>query len=394
MQKSSLTNRQKTFPKQNLGTILVIGFGGSLLLHLGLTTGISHWWKPPAAIDEPLEITLVEPVANPETPPAPAPIKLPPKPVSIPTPTALKPIPIPTIPPSIPIAVKPTPILIKPKPKPIALKPTPIEIKPTPKPKQITPKSISNPIAQPIVNPPFPADKFRPIDTPSFNSNQPTQKFSIPPVKTLLAKLPTDKIAPTTFNPPPIIPATPSNLSPPLTQTAPDPTPPKVVKNPSADGNNDDTLPEKDRGDNLPNGGILAGNGDRSNKSSTSGSAGGNSSSKSGFNSGTAAKTSDDKSNILAPTNNSNSGAGNGRLECTQNCQIGKLQDLQDSDGGKDRLRIRLVVDPNGVVLSAEIAKSSGNLQIDSVVLDGIKQMKFNPTGKTIEGIIKANILL
>jgi TonB family protein len=50
-------------------------------------------------------------------------------------------------------------------------------------------------------------------------------------------------------------------------------------------------------------------------------------------------------------------------------------------------------IDVNGVLLSAEIAKSSGNLQIDSVVLDGVKQMSFNPTGKIIKAIIKANIL-
>lgn len=87
-------------------------------------------------------------------------------------------------------------------------------------------------------------------------------------------------------------------------------------------------------------------------------------------------------------------GSGTSGLQCVRNCQIARLQDLQDRDGGKDRLRIRIVIDANGVVSAAEIAKSSGNPEIDALVLDGIKQMQFNPSGKTIKGIIKANILL
>jgi TonB family protein len=407
MQPSDISDRQRTFSNQNLGTILAIGFGGSVLLHLGLIAGITHWWKSPAVIDEPLEITLVEPVANEEIPPAPAPIKLPPQPVSIPKPIALKPIPIPTIPQSIPLAVKPTPIFVKPKPKPIAIKSTPKPIPPTPasKPNQITPKPISNPVPQPIVNPPFPADKFLPIDTPSAptafkpptNSNQPPKKNSAPiSVKSTLVEPPSKKIEPSTFNPTPNIPTTRSNLSPPLTQTSRDPTAPKdlpkVGKNLSAGGNNGDTLAEKDRSEDRLTGGILPGNRDRSDKSSSSDSQQSNSIPKSGASSDPAPKTSGDQSS--SPATASNSSAGNGRLECVQNCQIPKLQDLQDSDGGKDRLRIRIVIDKNGSVFSAEIAKSSGNRQIDSVVLDGIKQMKFNPMGKIIKGTIKANILL
>jgi TonB family protein len=387
MQKTSLTNRKKIFPNQNLGSILAIGFGGSVLLHLGLIAGISHWCKPPAVIDEPLEITLVEPIANEETSPAPVPTKLPPKQVSIPKPIALKPIPIPTIPQSIPLPIKPTPIVIKPQLKPIAIKPKPI-------PPKLTPTPISKPIPPAIVNPPFPGDKFIPIDTPSFNpptnSRQPTQKFSIPPVKTALAEPPTDKIAPSTFNLPPIISTTPSNLSPPLTQTATDPSPqdlPKVGEKPLAGGNNSDRLSQPDRGNNQSTGGILAGNGDRSNGASSNRNQQGNSTPKQSSDPPVKAN-----SNSPAITSNSNSGTG-GRLQCVQNCQIAKLQDLQDGDGGKDRLRIRIVVDVNGVLLSAEIAKSSGNLQIDSVVLDGVKQMSFNPTGKIIKAIIKANIL-
>jgi TonB family protein len=81
-------------------------------------------------------------------------------------------------------------------------------------------------------------------------------------------------------------------------------------------------------------------------------------------------------------------------LQCIKNCQPAKLKDLQDSDGGKDRLRIRVSIDANGIVTAAEIAKSSGNLQLDRTVLEGISQMQFQPSGKPIKGIIRANIFL
>ncbi len=94
-------------------------------------------------------------------------------------------------------------------------------------------------------------------------------------------------------------------------------------------------------------------------------------------------------------SNNLSTGAaGNAGLQCIKNCQIAKLQDLQDSDGGKDRLRIRVTIDANGIVTAAEIAKSSGNPQIDKTILEGIEQMQFQPSGKPIKGIIRANIFL
>ena len=88
------------------------------------------------------------------------------------------------------------------------------------------------------------------------------------------------------------------------------------------------------------------------------------------------------------------SGASGGGLQCIKNCQIARLQNLQDSDGGKDRLRIRVEIDASGVVVAAEVIKSSGNPQIDEVILAGIKQMQFNPSGKPIKGIVRANIFL
>jgi TonB family protein len=104
-------------------------------------------------------------------------------------------------------------------------------------------------------------------------------------------------------------------------------------------------------------------------------------------------QTGSDRSKTTTASNSSSGTSGTG-LQCIKNCQIARLQDLQDSDGGKDRLRIRVSIDANGVVTAAEIAKSSGNPQIDRTVLEGISQMQFQPSGKPIKGIIRANIFL
>jgi TonB family protein len=73
---------------------------------------------------------------------------------------------------------------------------------------------------------------------------------------------------------------------------------------------------------------------------------------------------------------------------------VPKLRDLQDTDGGKDRLRIKIIIDLNGLVLDASISKTSGNPQIDAAAIEGIRQMQFAPYGKEIKGIVKANILI
>ncbi len=87
-------------------------------------------------------------------------------------------------------------------------------------------------------------------------------------------------------------------------------------------------------------------------------------------------------------------GTGAGKLVCIKYCEVPQLQDVRDTDGGKDRLRIRIVVDAAGIVTDAKIAKSSGNPQVDAAALAGIGQMQFAPSGKQISGIIRANILI
>ncbi|NJR32463.1 MAG: TonB family protein [Chamaesiphon sp. CSU_1_12] len=101
----------------------------------------------------------------------------------------------------------------------------------------------------------------------------------------------------------------------------------------------------------------------------------------------------------LKPNSDRGSGddAGSGGtfgLQCINRCEISGLTDLEDRDGGKDKLRIKIAIDPKGNVTRASIAKSSGNSTIDRVVINGIKQMQFSPPGKIVERVVKANILI
>jgi TonB family protein len=97
------------------------------------------------------------------------------------------------------------------------------------------------------------------------------------------------------------------------------------------------------------------------------------------------------------PGNTSGDDPGSGKafgLQCINRCEISGLTDLDDRDGGKDKLRIKIAIDPKGNVTSASIAKSSGNSTIDRVVINGVKQMQFSPPGKIVERVVKANILI
>jgi TonB family protein len=87
-------------------------------------------------------------------------------------------------------------------------------------------------------------------------------------------------------------------------------------------------------------------------------------------------------------------GGGTFGLQCINRCEISGLTDLEDRDGGKDKLRIKIAIDPKGNVTRASISKSSGNSTIDRVVINGVKQMQFSPPGKIVERVVKANILL
>ncbi|NJR32462.1 MAG: hypothetical protein HC778_06045 [Chamaesiphon sp. CSU_1_12] len=96
---------------KNLLTILLAGVGGSIALHVVAIAGVTQLWQPTAAIDEPMEITMVD--TDPEPPPA----KPAPKP---------KPLPIVKAEPK-PVPIVKTPAKAEPTPFPIVKVPTKLE---------------------------------------------------------------------------------------------------------------------------------------------------------------------------------------------------------------------------------------------------------------------------
>ncbi|WP_310488935.1 TonB family protein [Chamaesiphon sp. VAR_69_metabat_338] len=343
-----------------------------------------------------------------------------------------------------PVPVKPSkPKLGSPQTN-LADKPTPIPTdRPTPPPTSafaFPRSSPPKPRAKPTptaIDSPIPARSSRAtFDRPTAPTSQPnpsptqtpTTDRPIAPTSDLVKSqprsvepLPTTKPTPPTVDRPisknPPIPATPASASPPLRTPAPIPpkptplaepplggigstgnllqpkNPPRSIAKPLTDGNSN--LQPKQSG-NPASGGLKTLQGDRvapttgSPNATIDGAPSGNPATPNG--SGDRQTGSDRGS--MTTASNSGSGASNTGLQCIKSCQIAKLQDLQDSDGGKDRLRIRVSIDANGLVTAAEIVKSSGNPQIDRAVLEGIEQMQFQPSGKPIKGVIRANIFL
>ncbi len=81
-------------------------------------------------------------------------------------------------------------------------------------------------------------------------------------------------------------------------------------------------------------------------------------------------------------------------IQCLRNCEIRYPDELENSDIGKDKILVKVKIDPNGLVASAEISRSSGNQKLDQVTLAGVKQMQLNPTGKTRTHRVKISTLL
>jgi TonB family protein len=437
-------NRKPIIPNQNLGIILTIGFSVSVVIHVGAIAGIVHSWQPNSETDEPMEITLVESVplepvsSSPVTPNllpkaqpvAPKEIEI--KPISI----SVKPLP-----------PSPTTSLIKPKTTPVEHPFQPPHhpaftksVIPVPKsksssviksiPQVKTPNRQQHILPHPlvpatIVATPFPtlgnpASIPQPID-PSIVKSKPIAHQSTSPSSPLKSQPASTPIVSKSISPAaksaPII----SSL--PVTQPAPIPIDPNSTQ-PSARSqpiqsnqhHNDRQNPADlntglpniaiDRGANStaidrqnslgagdPNGLNLLNNRDKDlggeNHSSSQNDRQpiGNSSTQiSGNNSNSVTTNASDRQ-----TSSSKTGGG---LQCLENCQLPKLKDLQANDSGKDRLRIRIEVDPNGSIRAASIATSSGNPQIDAIVLAGIEKMKFSPPGKMVKGIVRINIFL
>jgi TonB family protein len=81
-------------------------------------------------------------------------------------------------------------------------------------------------------------------------------------------------------------------------------------------------------------------------------------------------------------------------IQCLRNCEIRYPDELENSDIGKDKILVKVTIDPNGAVTNAEIDRSSGNQNLDRVTLEGVKQMQLNATGQTRIYRIKVSTLL
>jgi TonB family protein len=451
MRQPSLSNASRGNADKDLLIVLLVGLGSSIAIHILAIFGAGYLWKSTAVVDESMEITMVEddPSKTVITPP-PAPKVTPVVPIikssAIIEPKIKTPKIAPAVTKAVPIVKSPATIIPKTK---TPTKTIPVAQNPS-KPATNSLSSSSS-AARPIASPVTPDELFK---SPPPNEIQPASQPEIaqkqePAVKPSV--LPSPKIAPnSTISPSPILtpkvarkptPVFSPEIAPnpqPIIKSSPVPSP-KIVKNPpvksperdvldnaSSDENVATVAPSKN---NLP----IAANPRKSPNVTPSGLAndpfrdekivpskinnptsskvagfGGNNPNitipskvateskvgeKIGGNSGSTSR------NSGSPDDGStgNNVAANSRtagLQCVNRCEIDGLTDLQDNDGGKDKLRIKIAVDPQGIVTSATIAKSSGNSNIDRIIINGVKQMQFSPPGQRVETVVKANILI
>ncbi len=431
MSSFNLSKSRKARVNRKLSKILTVGLSGSILLHCGLIAGAVYWWRPIIDVEEPMAITLVEPVDITVNPPARSavvkpivkqnhqPKVIPSKPIARPIIAKISSKKVSIQPPAIPRS-KPQSIDIKliPKPQPKSNGKSSslskfLVTEPTPK---KTTAAIPTPIPTPIFNPPLPAvQKSKnlksapaidppPVTTPIDRSRQPPRSISSsPPIK----RSETNSIEPIRAKPHSIENRQPqSNLAPNPIDTSANPQSQPVASEPNPIDRSNHSSMGRHRKitnnlpiDNQPTG-VTPSQTERVNNSTNlpDNSRQNGSNIQRGGGSNPAPNIDNRERGNPAPNtaqvDPQKSNSGSTKLACIKYCEIPKLKDLQDTDGGKDRLQIRIVVDANGAILDASIVKSSGNTQIDSVVLEGIQKMQLSPPGKEIRGIVRANILI
>jgi TonB family protein len=87
---------------------------------------------------------------------------------------------------------------------------------------------------------------------------------------------------------------------------------------------------------------------------------------------------------IGSPGNIASGSRNESRIQCLRNCDIKYPENLEDAEVGKDKMLVKVTIDANGNVTSAQIARSSGNTKLDRVALDGVKQMQLTAMGKPL----------
>lgn len=85
-----------------------------------------------------------------------------------------------------------------------------------------------------------------------------------------------------------------------------------------------------------------------------------------------------------SPGNIATGGRNEAKIQCLRNCDIKYPDNLEDADMGRDKILVKVTIDASGTVTNAQIARSSGNLKLDRVALDGVKQMQLTAMGKPL----------
>jgi TonB family protein len=415
--------------EQDSRRTLLLGFGCSVFLHGSTALAVSQLWHP---AEEIIEITLVEPV---EEPPQPSPVvAIKPTPSarpSLPVKVAVVKSPSPTLPPS----VQPTPL--RSRPIEVAKKNTP---SPTPQPTQNLPRPTPTPPEQ-VVTRKRQDNEKEPIPADSSNGKSGGSRGSTNQGSLAASTTQPNRVA---LDPTPDQQSGKENSS--GGESASDQ--PQELEMGGEPGNiagvagadNSDTPADSnqsslgnsgsrssnigsaiastggglssgddafggesnslDRGGNIASGGNsdLAGNNQgglgvgRSRASSLTDAlgAGGNRDGLDGdnltsFSPGDTSKIARD--NIAPSPENS----GKPPPRCIKNCNITDIK-IGASDSGKDKIIIRAKIDGNGIVLAANIHRSSGNSDLDRLILKATQKMEFYPTGITDVYKIKHNL--
>ncbi len=423
-QSSSASHRSTS--DRLLRKTLAIGLGGSALLHTVAIAGASYFDR--GNIDDLVitEIDRVEADPTPVTKPV-APVV---KPHPIPEPKLFQPKITAAIPTPVPVAI--------PKPKPI---PIPLQVVKIAKSKPVQPQT------SPLANFTAPAPDSRktatailPKSTPP--SSFPNQLFSNPPPKPARTEIAISKIpnipaqirpkqdpqpaatnqvalADPSSKPPQIAPA-------PVTESESDAAPSEELA-PSSPGstskldrsslgnNNKTSLPTQPQsppslGDNVrstassppsSSDGIARTPAATTQiaRSSSGGNEAGSPSTQTGLGGGDRRSPSlengNSGDNLGSTSGNIATGStSKATIQCLRNCEIRYPDELAAGDIGKDKILVKVTIDPNGFVANAEIARSSGNQNLDRVTLAGVKQMQLNPTGKTRTHRIRISTLI
>jgi TonB family protein len=426
---------QRSIANRALTKILLMGLGGSTLLHTVAIAGVSYWVHHHS--DEQTEFVEIErveippePSPAPSTKPIPKVVKPPvtasiptPIPVKIPTPKAIS-TPIPVVKAAKSVAIKrrssplsnivlPAANRVSPPAKIASI--TPQKSKPTPSfPDQLfsdpRPKTIPfQPAIKARTQTPRTLPQQTKIATQKIENNPPPSspiKYPQPTTannKTAFApnnqpaKLAPNSIPDRTDDPPTdgkLIPSWPGNTS----KSAQTPEREILIGdrnsgnrlNPDRDliggtpGNNTQTA-RNNGGDN----GVKLGNQTNLGRGNRQGSIGSGVNGNDNSNSGSSNKPgTGTHGNIATGSKNRVS------IQCLRNCDIRYPDELENSDIGKDKILVKVTVNPNGMITNAEIARSSGNQNLDRVTLEGVKQMQLNATGQTQIYRIKVSTLL